>query len=242
MQNSVHLILQGKGGIGKSLTAVLLAQYFMSKSENLIALDTDQENTTFSHYKALNAAHIPVMNESRTINSKMFDALIERILSQDGVFVIDNGANTFSPLLAYIVENDVVNFLQESGKKVYVHTIVGGGDTLQDTANGFNSIATGLPEASIVLWLNEHFGKLESAEGRHFSETKLYKNYSDRLHGTVTLPARNHHTFGDDIRRMNIQRVTLEEVKLSSNFSVMEKQRIYTVINHVFAQLDTIQF
>jgi FMN-dependent NADH-azoreductase len=242
MLNSVHLILQGKGGIGKSLTAVLLAQYFISKGETLKAFDTDQENTTFSHYKALNAQHIPVMNESRTINAKMFDTLIENILEQEGVFVIDNGANTFSPLLAYMVENDLVNFLQESGRKVYVHTIVGGGDTLQDTANGFNSIAQGLPEASIVLWMNEHFGKLESAEGKPFLETKLFKSHQERLHGTVLLPARNHHTYGDDIKRMNVQRLTLDEVKVSANFVTMEKQRIYTVVKDVFAQLDRIAF
>lgn len=242
MHNTVHLILQGKGGIGKSLAAVLLAQYFASKGQTLRAFDTDQENTTFSHYKALNATHIPVMNESRTINSKMFDSLIEQILEQEGVFVIDNGANTFSPLLAYMVENDLVNFLQDNGRKVYVHTVVGGGDTLQDTANGFMSIAQGLPEASLVLWMNEHFGKLVSAEGKAFTDTKLYQSQSERLHGTVLLPARNHHTYGDDIRRMNVQRLTLEEVKISQNFATMEKQRIYTVVNHVYSQLDQMTF
>ena len=242
MHNTVHLILQGKGGIGKSLAAVLLAQYFASKGQTLRAFDTDQENTTFSHYKALNATHIPVMNESRTINSKMFDSLIEQILEQEGVFVIDNGANTFSPLLAYMVENDLVNFLQDNGRKVYVHTVVGGGDTLQDTANGFMSIAQGLPEASLVLWMNEHFGKLVSAEGKAFTDTKLYQSQSVRLHGTVLLPARNHHTYGDDIRRMNVQRLTLEEVKISPNFATMEKQRIYTVVNHVYSQLDQMTF
>lgn len=117
MLNSVHFILQGKGGIGKSFKSVLLAQYFLSKNFPLWAFDTDQENTTFSHYKALAVEHIPVMNESRTINSKMFDALLEKLLSQEGVFVIDNGANTFSPFLAYMVENDVIRLLQENGKK-----------------------------------------------------------------------------------------------------------------------------
>lgn len=242
MLNSVHFILQGKGGVGKSFKSVLLAQYFLSKEFPLWAYDTDQENTTFSHYKALSVEHIPVMNESRTINSKMFDVLIEKLLSQEGVSVIDNGANTFSPLLAYMVENDLIGFLQENGKKVYIHTVVGGGDTLQDTANGFKSIAEGMPEASIVLWMNEHFGKLVTPDGKHFTDTKLYKAYEERLHGTILLPARNHHTYGDDIKRMNVLRLTLEEVKASSVFSVMEKQRIHTVIREVFSQLDNIEF
>ena len=242
MLNSVHFVLQGKGGIGKSLIAVLLAQYVQSKRDDLKAFDTDQENTTFSHYKALAAEHIPVMSGSRTINSKMFDSLIERILEDQGTFVIDNGANTFSPLLAYMVENDIVSFFNENGRNVYIHTIVGGGDTLQDTANGFESIAAGLPEASLVLWRNEHFGALSTAEGKEFSDTKLYKAYAARLKGEILLPARNHHTYGDDVKKMNIKRLTVSEVKASPDFSVMEKQRIHTVMKDVFSQLDCIVF
>ena len=118
MQNSIHFILQGKGGIGKSFVAAMLAQYFDSKGADLKAFDTDQENDTFAQYLALKATSVPVMTESRTIDAKKFDALMETLLTEDGTFVIDNGANTFSPLLAYMVENSVINFLQESGKKV----------------------------------------------------------------------------------------------------------------------------
>lgn len=34
MDNTIHFILQGKGGIGKSFVAVMLAQYFKSKGAN----------------------------------------------------------------------------------------------------------------------------------------------------------------------------------------------------------------
>ena len=72
MDNSVHFILQGKGGIGKSFAASLLAQYLDERfSHSLHCLDTDQENTTFSHYQALNVQHVNVMNHDRTINRKL---------------------------------------------------------------------------------------------------------------------------------------------------------------------------
>ena len=178
MDNTIHFILQGKGGIGKSFVAVMLAQFFKSKGANLKAFDTDQENTTFAHYKALGAEHIPVMNESRTIDAKRFDSLMEKLLTDEGTFVIDNGANTFSPLLAYMVENDVVSFLTDNGKKVYLHTVVGGGDTLTDTANGFNSIAQGIEGVPLVLWLNEHFGPMKTVDGKEFTDTKVFKTKS----------------------------------------------------------------
>ena len=242
MDNTIHFILQGKGGIGKSFVAVMLAQFFKSKGANLKAFDTDQENTTFAHYKALGAEHIPVMNESRTIDAKRFDSLMEKLLTDEGTFVIDNGANTFSPLLAYMVENDVVSFLTDNGKKVYLHTVVGGGDTLTDTANGFNSIAQGIEGVPLVLWLNEHFGPMKTEEGKEFTETKVFKTNQSRLHGVVLLQARNHQTYGDDIKKMNTKRLTVDEVMKSSDFALMEKQRIRNVAKDIFGQLEKFEF
>ena len=54
MENSVHIILQGKGGVGKSYIATLISQYIISKKKNLLAFDIDQINATFSKYLALN--------------------------------------------------------------------------------------------------------------------------------------------------------------------------------------------
>jgi len=173
MHNTLHFILQGKGGCGKSFIAAMLAQYFQSKDATLRAFDTDQENTTFAQYKALDVKHVPVMNASRTIDAKRFDALIEALATEEGTFVIDNGANTFSPLLAYLVENDALPFLREHGKTVYIHTVISGGDTLLDTANGFNSIAQGV-DAPIVLWLNEHFGEMTTADGQELVKTQCH--------------------------------------------------------------------
>lgn len=242
MQNTVHFILQGKGGVGKSFIAALLAQYFRDRGAALAAFDTDQENTTFAHYKALAVRHVPVMTEARTIDPKRFDHLIEQILAEDATFVVDNGANTFSPLLAYMVENSIAEFLSDSGKRVFVHTIVGGGDTLVDTAKGLKSIAEGLELVPLVLWLNAHFGDLTTTDGKEFVDTPLFARQQERMRGVVVLKERNPQTFGDDIRKMNIARLTVQEVMGSTDFTVMEKQRIRMVAADVYRQLEKIEF
>lgn len=242
MNNTIHFVLQGKGGIGKSFVASMLSQYFQSKGANLRAFDTDQENTTFAHYKALNVEHVPVMDGSRIINAKGFDALVEKLLTEDATFVIDNGANTFSPLLAYLIESDIFGMLRDSGKTVYVHTIVGGGDTIADTANGFNSIAQGIDNTPIVLWLNEHFGPMKTPEGKDFTDSKVFKAHESRLKGLVLLAGRNHQTFGNDIKRMNSNRLTVDEVMASPDYMMVEKQRIRTVAKDIFNQLDSMEF
>jgi len=242
MQNTVHFILQGKGGIGKTLVSTILAQWLKSKDETpLRCYDTDQENPTFSRYKSLNVKHVPVMTESRTIDPKRFDALMIDILEEDGNCVIDNGANTFSPLVAYLIENDCFSLLEESGRKVYIHTIVGGGDTLHDTAMGFVSTAksTNVP---LVLWENEHFGLLQSASGKSFLESQTYAENSSRVKGRVVLAQRNADTFGADLKKMNTGRLTLDEVKGSDKFNVMEKQRIKVIFKDLYEQLDRVDW
>jgi len=52
---SVHLVLQGKGGVGKSFVSAILAQYFRTKSAPVHCMDTDPINSTFTQYRILKA-------------------------------------------------------------------------------------------------------------------------------------------------------------------------------------------
>lgn len=242
MKNTAHFILQGKGGIGKTLVSTILAQWMKTKDpESLRCYDTDQENTTFSRYKAMNVKHVPVMNDARTIDPKRFDALIIDILESDGNCVIDNGANSFTPLMAYLLENHAFDLLQDSGRTVYIHSIVGGGDTLHDTASGFVSTAQST-RTPIVLWENEHFGLLQTPTGRVFTESQTYSENAGHVIGRVKLAQRNSDTFGADIKKMNTGRLTLDEVMQNEKFNIMEKQRLKVVYREIFEQLDKVEW
>lgn len=242
MHNTVHFILQGKGGIGKTLVSTILAQWMAGQdAQQLRCYDTDQENPTFSRYKAMNVRHVPVMTDTRTIDPKRFDTLMIDLLEEEGNCVIDNGANTFSPLMAYLLENDCFAMLREAGRKVYIHVIVGGGDTLHDTATGFTATAKAT-DVPLVLWENQHFGLLQSASGKQFTDSLTYAEYATRVVGRVVLAQRNSDTFGADIKKMNIARLTMEEVRASDKFNVMEKQRIKVVFRDLFEQLDKVNW
>lgn len=242
MQNTIHFVLQGKGGIGKTFVSSIIAQWVKSKNpEFLRCYDTDQENTTFSRYKAMNVMHVPVMTESRTIDPKRFDTLMVDILANDGNCVVDNGANTFSPLMAYLIENACFELLRECGRTVYIHSIVGGGDALHDTASGFVSTALITP-VPIILWENEYFGLLQTPSGKAFTESQTFHDHIDRIKGRIKLAQRNSDTFGADIKKMNTARLTLDEVMQSEKFNVMEKQRIKVVYRDIFDQLDNVEW
>ena len=74
-QPSVHVVLQGKGGVGKSFVSAILAQYFQTKSAPVYCLDTDPVNATFAQYRVLAAEHLKVLRRG-TVNEKQFDLMV----------------------------------------------------------------------------------------------------------------------------------------------------------------------
>ena len=166
---AIHLTLQGKGGVGKSLVASVLAQYLREKGKEVRCIDTDPVNRTFAQYSALGADRLNLRDEHNRIEQRAFDSLIERFLTEDAAtFVVDNGASTFLPLWHYLLENSALDYLRQNGRRVYVHTVITGGQALLDTLNGFHELAQTTAERNIVVWVNEYFGRVE-AEGKKFS-------------------------------------------------------------------------
>jgi cellulose biosynthesis protein BcsQ len=116
---TVHFSLQGKGGVGKSVVASWLAQYFRSKDLFVTCIDTDPVNATLTQFKDLNAEHLNVL-KAGGINEKQFDALVERVCSREGIYIVDTGATTFVPRWHYMLEHQLFHFLMEQGRRRYL--------------------------------------------------------------------------------------------------------------------------
>lgn len=235
--NKVHFVLQAKGGIGKSLVSSLLAQFF--KSENLLVIDIDQENPTLSQYQTIGAERLNVMDNNHSIDPTLFDKLMVKIIEHDGDVVVDTGANTFSALLSYAIQNLSFDLIRDHGKDLIIHTIIGGGDTMFDTANGFADIANYV-DSNIVLWLNEHFGPLESSTGIKIENAKVYRENAHKLIGTLRLKKRSI-DFDKTINKMASLRLTFDEVEVSDKFDLAERNRLKNIVRKdIFGQLASV--
>lgn len=235
----VHLTLQGKGGVGKSYVSSLLAQYLMAQGQPVLTVDTDPVNATLGGYKAFNAQRLELM-ENGTLVERHFDTLIEKVVSEDTNFVIDNGAASFIPLSFYIAENDAINLIAQHGKQVVIHTVITGGQAMRDTLAGFAGLVEQMPaEARIVVWLNEFFGDIE-AEGKTFEEMRVYLQHRNRIHGLVRIPRQTGSTFGKDVQLMLDSKLTFDEVAASPDFGLMSKSRLASVRKVIFDQLSTV--
>jgi hypothetical protein len=63
----VHLVLNGKGGVGKSLVATWLAEFLISRGRSIRCIDGDPVNRSLSQYKALGAERLDLVNEDGPI-------------------------------------------------------------------------------------------------------------------------------------------------------------------------------
>lgn len=233
----IHMILQGKGGVGKSFIASTLAQYKLAKGQTPLCVDTDPINATFHGFEALPVQRVDLM-EGDEINPRNFDALVEIIAPAKNDVVIDNGASSFVQLSHYLVSNQVPALLQTMGHELIVHTVVTGGQALMDTINGFAQLIRQFPkEASFVVWLNPFWGPV-AAEGKTFEQMKAYKDNKERVTAMVTIPTLKPETYGRDVSDMLQDRLTFDEALASDKLTIMTRQRLKIVRDQLFGQLD----
>lgn len=242
MVKTVHLVLQGKGGVGKSLTASMLAQYLAVSGQTLVAIDTDPTNATFAAIQSIGAKHIQIM-EAGEINSRNFDSLMTEVFEapEGAHLVIDTGATSFISLCSYLAQNQALTLLQDAGITVIVHTPICGGAAFDDTVSGLLSILDHFPSVPVVVWLNEFFGPVET-NGRGFRDSKLYKDNADRIVAVLRHQKVQRDTFGEDVRVMMERKLSFEEAFESTDFNIMARQRLKLIWRNFSAQISEAGF
>ncbi|MGE6473343.1 conjugal transfer protein TraL [Serratia proteamaculans] len=240
--NTTHLILQGKGGCGKSLKANVLAQYFLNRGCDPICGDTDPVNSTFHQLKDLSVQLVPITNGGAVVQ-RLFDPLFETMMTVKDVSVIDNGASTFLPIAKYISSNDVLEALQAAGKQVYIHSVVTGGQAKDDTVTGLLSmidlVKSSKANTKIVVWENEFWG-IPDFKGTPLSEMPWITDNKDVIQGVVKIIDRNSDAYTTDIRIMTEKHLSLRQVMASDDFGTMSKSRIQRFYQDIFNDLDRV--
>jgi hypothetical protein len=139
------------------------------------------------------------------------------------------------------LESNALEMLAEAGRKLYVHTVITGGQALGDTLKGFKSLADSSAERNIVVWLNEYFGVIER-DGKTFTDMQAYKDSESKVFGLVHIAKRNPDTFGRDVEEVIARKRTFEDAIRNGTATVMSKQPLKMVQRDLFEQLDQIPF
>jgi hypothetical protein len=240
-QPTIHLVLQGKGGVGKSLVASWLAEFLISRGQAVRCIDGDPVNRSMGQYKAFGAEKLDLLNQDGVLQRTRYDKLMERFLGEHAVYVVDSGATAFLPFWTYVVESDAVELLRRAGRTVYIHIPISAGEMLNDTLLGFKTLAASATDRILVVWINEYFGPV-SRDGKTFNQMQVYLDNQDKVVASVAIPERNRDTFGESIRMMRERKLTFEEAVSSGDFGLMDRYRLERVRRELFEQLQQMPF
>lgn len=238
-ERTLHLVMQGKGGVGKSLISLLLAQFLQELGRPLELVDTDPVNPTFSNLSPIPVKLVDVFRADDTTDVRALDMLVERMATEAADFVVDNGAASFVPFSRYLIENGALDVLLSTGCRVVIHTVVTGGGGMEDTIVGLESILAGYPpEVRLVVWLNEKFGPIVSPRGSGFEELPIYKDHKSRIHALVHLPALSEHESADLLdmlrKKMTFSQATAAE---PNGIFMMQKSRLFRMRGKVWPRI-----
>lgn len=231
--SNIHFFLQGKGGVGKTLTSSFTTQYLSSISDDVLCIDTDSVNHTFSQYSAFNAVEYNIYDpESSFLDETIIEEMAESIYEATHEhIVIDNGASSFMPLLQYLTSNQIIDALEEAGHQVYIHTIITGGQGLKDTLTGLNSVLESFQNVPIVVWLNYKFGDI-LVDGKMFHDWTIYKKNQQTIRGIIPIDFNASQLFQNDLETMLGGKHTFDEAM--DNAKLFSRNRLKQMKEQIF--------
>lgn len=163
--SNIHFIGGEKGGVGKSMTSRLFAQYLLDHDKPFIGLDSDQSNSTFSRFYSDFASSVVVAD---------YDSLDQLVIlaeqNPNHDLIVDLAAQTSAALFQWIEESDALSLFQELGKKVYLWHVMDDG---ADSVYLLDELLKKYPQDFIQFVVVNNFGRGNNFNQFYQSETYL---------------------------------------------------------------------
>lgn len=227
---TMHIVLQAKGGAGKSLVASILIENFMREgfSSSPVAIDMDTEVGTLSEFGGFpEVAQVGIQKSSSPYAD--IDQLFSDIEEEDfrKNWVIDTPGTGTDTFVEYLTSSGVFEFLAAAGHKVVIHVpIVGGPGSLPSLTSLKNIISTFRSSAEVVMWSNDFFGKV------------VIPSEISGCSGEVNICVERNISIRSKLLKKYAAKQTLGEYRTSElKFVFSQMQGFY---NGIFAQLDEI--
>ena len=162
--SSLNFIGGEKGGVGKSVVARVLAQYFIDSQQPFTGFDTDRSHTTFTRFYQSYAS--PVIVDS----FESLDAIAQALDEAQGAhlphIIVDLAAQTAAPMARWIQESDLFAVMADMGVKVnFWHVADAGKDSVDLLGSLIDTYGAG-PNYVVVknLGRGSDFSQLENSD------------------------------------------------------------------------------
>ena len=136
----IHFIGGEKGGVGKSLTARVLAQYMIDREIPFLGFDTDRSHGALMRFYSGYASPV-VMDRYEAL-----DVIVEAAAEQpERRILVDLAAQTHEPLVRWMDDVGVLNMADEMGMTIhYWHVMDNGRDSVDLLQKLLDRFGTGL--------------------------------------------------------------------------------------------------
>lgn len=246
--NVAHIMLQAKGGAGKTTCCVHLSQYLKEQHlENLLPkqrlekklriYDTDPSNQSLAVYQDLNVDIVNVLDADENIDKAKFDRVFNAFLEGEHDIVMDTGSSNFHAFVSYMKINDIVKVANEFGKHVIFHVPINHDSAYLDTCQSLDKICKSFKNANIIVWSNVYTTKKDKV--KDFTQTDAYAE-NENILGVVTLRGMDSDTEFNDFSQMLKEHLTYDEVKLSDDFTFLQKNRLSKIYQEIKQELDSV--
>ena len=235
---TLHVVLQGKDGVGKTVVALLLSQCIEDTGKPVVSVDADPIHPSLSGLAPTATEHLSIV-AGDTIEARALDRFIGKLRYEDVHIVVDSSASGFVPIGRYLVENDVAAGMSAAGHDVVVHMVVTGGLAMLETMKGLDAVARGFPSRiRIVVWLNEYFGPIVNTNGKPFEDLPVYTDNRERIFALVRL-AMLSESAAADLQMMFERRLTFARALAPDNTTILcvAKSRLFRIRQALWPQI-----
>jgi hypothetical protein len=156
MAPSVYMVGGAKGGVGKSLVSMALLDYFLSRNESVMLVETDTNNPDVAKCYGTEVKTVPINLDERNGWIKLSDTCES---AADSTIVINTAARNSEGVKKYGENLNIA--LEELKRKLIVLWII---NRHKDSLELLKLFQQAIPNAHIYVLRNMHFGEEDRFE------------------------------------------------------------------------------
>ncbi|TLD68873.1 mobilization protein [Phragmitibacter flavus] len=225
---NIHFIGGEKGGVGKSVLARVLAQYFIDRSKPFLGFDTDRSHGSLLRFYSDFAS--PVVVDRYESLDNVVEAASE---NPDKRILVDLAAQTHDSLVKWMDESGVLEATGELGLTItYWHVMDSGKDSVDLLKKLLDRFGSRL---NYVIVLNQLRG-----ENFDIFDRSGEKEHALSLNARIITLKRLHEAV---INKIDAGSTSFWAAKNKSEtdikgLGILERQRVKVWLNHAYEQID----
>ena len=225
---NIHLIGGEKGGVGKSLIARILAQYFIDHSIPFLGFDSDRSHGALLRFYAGYAS--PVLVD----HYESLDAIVEAAtLEPERRILVDLAAQTQEPLTKWMDESQLLAVAPELGLHIrYWHVMDSGRDSVDLLKRLLDQYENRL---NYVIVRNQ----LRGEDFRILDESGLLERATALNAGVISIKRLNEASMTRiDACSSSFWAATQPEDKGGARLGILERQRVRSWLKSAYEAID----